>query len=266
MSEEINLKTLIRQAGIAIQQNKRSLILFFVMIMGLSSAYYAKVMMMPKYKTAIILKSKYIKMDQLNQMFSKFNASIADDETNSSLASVFKKSHILRFDIEEMNADPRDKSEKFRLYNLTMINAQKPSNDISIAIDSAIAEIQNEYAHENEIQENINSISAAIADIDSLISVAIKAGIGLGNRIEGNNQTTFASDIYKGTNDIILQKESYQKQLSFFAAKNLIFKTSPYVVTKKIETPIIIFAIGLLVWLLSSVLWIGMCMIFNSEE
>ncbi|MBP7478192.1 MAG: hypothetical protein KA797_06700, partial [Chitinophagales bacterium] len=232
-------------------------------------AYYAKVVMMPKYKTSIILKSKYIKIDQLNRMFSKFDACLADNDINQTdpnLAKIFKNAHILKFNIEEMNADPRDKSEKFRMYNLTMISAKKPEKNISTAIDSAIAAIQQEFADENEIQENVNSISVAIADIDSLIAVAIKAGKGLGNRMEGNNQTTFASDIYKGTNDIILQKESYQKQLSFFAAKNLIFKTSPYIISKKIETPIIIFAIGLIVWTLISILWIGASMIYNSEE
>lgn len=202
-------------------------------------------------------------------MFSKFDACLADNDINQTdpnLAKIFKNAHILKFNIEEMNADPRDKSEKFRMYNLTMISAKKPEKNISTAIDSAIAAIQQEFADENEIQENVNSISVAIADIDSLIAVAIKAGKGLGNRMEGRIKLLLRVIYTKGPMISFYKKRVIKNNCHFLLQKISFSKHLPILFQKKIETPIIIFAIGLIVWTLISILWIGASMIYNSEE
>ena len=236
--------------------------------MLLSTAYFFKVILLPKYNSEVILKSKFIKIDQLKASIDKINSYLEKDSSlneNKEQFHLFEKANILKFDISELNADPRDKEEKFRLYKLVTIHSKYPNKNIEQITDIVINDIRKDFENENEIKENILILKASISDIDSLIQIAFKAGRSMENRLGSNTQTIMLTDIYKGINEIIQQRDGYMRTLNFYSSENLLFKTSPINITQKISFPIIILFIGFAFWLFLSLSYVFVLIIFDDN-
>lgn len=264
-SDEIQIKNLIKKVILIYNKKRKKIYSLLGLIILLCSIYFFRVMLAPKYRTEVILKSKYIKIDQLNACVNNLNLSI-EDPKDEIYYELFKKFNVLKIGISELNPDPRDKEEKFRLYLLKLIHSKAQIKGNEQILDTIVYVMQQKFAVENEISENIKILKFSIADIDSLIQIAFKAGRGIESHLGTSNQTFLMSDIYKGIKDIIQQREGYQKQLSFYDTSNLVFKSSPSVQSKNFKFPFIIFLVGLGVWSFIVAVWIGFSTIMNEES
>jgi hypothetical protein len=250
--DELDLRQLSKRIAEIFKVNKRFLLYILVGIMLLSSAYFIKVVLNPKYQSEVFLKTKFVKIEQLEVMFKKYNSYINAPNTNpisGILGGFLSKANITGFEIIEVNIDPKDKDLKFRLYKLKTEFSEKPNQYAEPAIDSVIADIQSFIGNDNEIIENKKRLREGILETDSLIKIAFNAGNNMKNRIQENGQMLVMSDIYNSISGILSKKEGYQIELAFYKNENLIYKSSPNLISKTINTPVIIFVISFLVWL-----------------
>lgn len=268
-NDEIDLKQLGKKVVKIFSKRKKLFTIMLMVIMLLALAYFIKVLINPIYKSEVILKSKFVKMEQLESCFKKYNSYINAPNTNpinKELGETLKKANILKYELSEINADPKDKDIKFRLYNLRVLYSDKPNELSEKALNLTIMDVQNFIAGENEIIENKKRLSSGIIETDSLIKIAFNAGNNMKNRIQDNGQMLIMSDIYKSINDILTKKENYQIELAFYNNENLVFKSSPSLVSKKIEMPIVIFLVAFFLWVLIVGAYIVFDIVFKDEE
>ena len=268
-NDEIDLKQLGRKVTKIFAKRKKLFTIIFTVIMLLALAYFIMVMIKPVYKSEVILKSKFVKMEQLESCFKKYNSYINAPNTNpinKELGDMLKKANILKYELSEINADPKDKDIKFRLYNLRVLYSDRPNELSDKVLNMTITDVQNFIASENEIIENKKRLLSGIIETDSLIKIAFNAGNNMKNRIQDNGQMLIMSDIYKSINDILTKKENYQIELAFYNNENLVFKSSPSLISKKIEMPIIIFFIAFFVWILIIGIYIVFDIVFKDDE
>jgi hypothetical protein len=268
-SDEIDLKQVGKKVTKIFYKRKKLFVSLLCVIMIFALAYFVYVLIIPVYKSEVILKSKFVKMEQLESCFKKYNSYINAPNTNpinKQLGDILKKANILKYELSEINADPKDKDIKFRLYNLKILYSDKPNEMSEKALNMTIQDVQNFIASENEVIENKKRLLSGIIETDSLIKIAFDAGNNMKNRIQNNGQMLVMSDIYKSINDILTKKEIYQIELAFYNNENLVFKSSPSLISKKIEMPIIIFVIAFFLWAFIVGVYITFDIIFKDEE
>ena len=268
-SDEIDLKQVGKKVVKIFSKRKKLFMSLLITITLISLLYFVKVLNRPVYKSEVILKSKFVKMEQLESCFKKYNSFINAPNTNpinKELGKILNKANILKFELTEINADPKDKDIKFRLYDLRVLYSDKPNELSEKALNLTISDVQNFISTENEIIENKKRLVSGIIETDSLIKIAFNAGTNMKNRIQENGQMLVMNDIYKSINDILTKKEIYQAELAFYNNENLIFKSSPSLISKKIEMPILIFVFAFFLWAFIVSVYIAFDIIFKDEE
>jgi hypothetical protein len=238
--------------------------------MGLSLAYFIKVMVKPSYKSEVVLKSKYVRKDQLENIIQKYNTAIQEEDTfiSQKLYNVFTKCHIVKLEIAEIKPDitSPDKDDKTKYYKLISYHSQKPSHVEIEDITFVINQIKEIASKDNDIIEGKKRTENAIAEIDSLVNVAFEAGNSFKDKMNMPGNMMVMNDLYKSLNDILARKTTLKSELSGYQTENVIFKASPLVLNKKITMPTIIFVIGFAIWLLICSMWIAGVLVFGDEE
>ena len=238
--------------------------------MGLSLAYFIKVMVKPSYKSEVVLKSKYVRKDQLENIVQKYNTAIQEEDTfiSQKLYNVFTKCHIVKLEIAEIKPDitSPDKDDKTKYYKLISYHSQKPSHVEIEDITFVINQIKEIASKDNDIIEGKKRTENAIAEIDSLVNVAFEAGNSFKDKMNMPGNMMVMNDLYKSLNEILARKTTLKLELSGYQTENVIFKASPLILNKKITMPTIIFVIGFAVWFLICAVWIGGVLVFGDEE
>jgi hypothetical protein len=269
-SEEIDLKQLAKKVIKISSNRKKTLTLLFILIMGLSLAYFIKVMVKPSYKSEVVLKSKYVRKDQLENIVQKYNTAIQEEDTfiSQKLYNVFTKCHIVKLEIAEIKPDitSPDKDDKTKYYKLISYHSQKPSHVEIEDITFVINQIKEIASKDNDIIEGKKRTENAIAEIDSLVNVAFEAGNSFKDKMNMPGNMMVMNDLYKSLNDILARKTTLKLELSGYQTENVIFKASPLVLNKKITMPTIIFVIGFAIWFLICSMWIAGVLIFGDDE
>ena len=269
-SEEIDLKQLAKKVIKISSNRKKTLTLLFILIMGLSLAYFIKVMVKPSYKSEVVLKSKYVRKDQLENIVQKYNTAIQEEDTfiSQKLYNVFTKCHIVKLEIAEIKPDitSPDKDDKTKYYKLISYHSQKPSHVEIEDITFVINQIKEIASKDNDIIEGKKRTENAIAEIDSLVNVAFEAGNSFKDKMNMPGNMMVMNDLYKSLNDILARKTTLKLELSGYQTENVIFKASPLVLNKKITMPTIIFVIGFAIWFLICSMWIAGVLVFGDEE
>ena len=269
-SEEIDLKQLAKKV-IKISSNRKKIFTtMLIVIMGLSLAYFIKVMVKPSYKSEVVLKSKFVRKDQLESIIQKYNTAIQEEDTfiTQKLYNVLTKCHIVKLEIAEIKPDisSPDKDDKTKYYKLISYHSQKPSHVEIEDITFVINQIKEIASKDNDIIEGKKRTENAIAEIDSLVNVAFEAGNSFKNKMKMPGNMMVMNDLYKSLNEILARKTTLKLELSGYQTENVIFKASPLVLNKKITMPTIIFVIGFAVWFLICAVWIGGVLVFGDEE
>jgi hypothetical protein len=269
-SEEIDLKQLAKKVIKISSNRKKTFTLLFILIMGLSLAYFIKVMIKPSYKSEVVLKSKYVRKDQLENIIQKYNTAIQEEDTfiSQKLYNVFTKCHIVKLEIAEIKPDitSPDKDDKTKYYKLISYHSQKPSHVEIEDITFVINQIKEIASKDNDIIEGKKRTENAIAEIDSLVNVAFEAGNSFKDKMNMPGNMMVMNDLYKSLNDILARKTTLKLELSGYQTENVIFKASPLVLNKKITMPTIIFVIGFAIWFLICSMWIAGVLVFGDEE
>jgi len=269
-NDEIDLKQLWKRVVKGLQTNKKLFTIFLFVIMGFSAAYFISVVLNPNYKSEQILKSKAIKYDQVEKIVEKINSYIEDSSLNkldSTSAQYINNSGLYFITISENEVDVKDKTELFRLYTMNLFYNKLPSDKTIQDISIIIRTIQGYCSKDNEVEEEQIKLNNSIHELDSLIHLAYDVGNQYKEnmRSTGSGQIMIMNDMYKGINDLTNQKLNFQMEFSLLDSHNIIFDSSPVVVSKKIERPYLIFLIGFFLWVLIVSAWIVFDIIFGDN-
>jgi len=269
-SEEIDLKQLAKKV-IQISKNRKKIFtMLLIVTMGLSLAYFIKVMIKPSYKSEVVLKSTYVRKDQLENIIAKYNMAIQDEDTSitKKVYDVILTCNIVKIEISEIKPDitSPDKDDKTKYYKLISYHSQKPISSEIEKITIVINHIKEIASQDNDIIEGKKRTERAIAEIDSLVNVAFEAGNSFKNKINMPGSMMVMNDLYKSLNEILARKTALTAELTCYQTENVIFKASPLIFNKKITMPTIIFVIGFVIWVLICTLWIGGVLIFGDGD
>ena len=269
-SEEIDLKQLAKKVILIANKRKKSLTALLIVIMGLSLAYFIKVIIKPSYKSEVVLKSKYVRKDQLENIIAMYNNSIEEEDTSitKNVYDVLTSCNIVKIEISEIKPDitSPDKDDKTKYYKLISNHSQKPNSKELENISLVINQIKGITSQDNDIIEGKKRTEKAIAEIDSLVNVAFEAGNSFKNKMNMPGNMMVMNDLYKSLNDILARKTGLMYELTGYQTENVIFKASPLVLNKKITMPTIIFVIGFAIWFLICIVWIGGILVFGDGE
>lgn len=269
-SEEIDLKQLAKKVILISKNRKKIFTTMLMVIMGLSVAYFVKVMIKPSYKSEVVLKSKYVRKDQLENIIAKFNTAIQEEDTSitKNVYDVLMYCNIVKIEISEIKPDitSPDKDDKTKYYKLISFHSEKPNTIEIEKIAIVINQIKEIASQDNDIFEGKKRTEKAIAEIDSLVNVAFEAGNSFKNKMNMPGNMMVMNDLYKSLNDILARKTGLTAELSSYQTENVIFKASPLVLNKKITMPTIIFVIGFAIWFLICTVWVGGVLVFGDGE
>lgn len=273
---EIDLRIIGKKIVSVFRNKKTNFISIFILIFLLSSLYFLKVIYIPSYKASFILKSKYVKFDQVKQNLEQYNYYINAPELNPLSKDVSKAINLIdirKIDIVEVkNNDDllnKENENRYKLYNISIVFKEKPLLDnISKVKNIILKDIQENCVKDNEIIENKVRLQNNVKELDSLIKVAYDAGNGYKNKIgtSGAGQLLVMNDLYKGINELINQKINCQKDLNMHKLENIIFQSSPMNISNKIEYPWVIFAVAFLIWSFIVSIWTIGIIVFAEEK
>ena len=254
-SDVIDLKKLGKRIINTAKTKKKIFGLILVIILIISFFFFIKAIYSPSYKAALVLKTKFYKFDQLDQTIEKYNYHISTPNMNpldKSLSKYFESSNVDKIQIKEINPDPKDKEEKYRLYNLIISFTSQPNVNSIDGINKLIVDIQNQGGQDHEIIEQKKRCIEGIAELDSLIKIASEAGSNYNTNLRsgGNGQLMVMNDLYKGISELISQKLNSQRELAMLQNQNIIYQSTPVLVSKKVQLPVIIIIIGFIIWFL----------------
>jgi hypothetical protein len=267
-SDEIDLKQLGKKVLRIARNRKKIFISFLVAFMLISLAYFIKVMVKPSYKSEVVLKSRFVRKDQLQSIINKYNIEIQDSKKLqvSKGNDYLEKNGIVKMEIVEIKPDitSPDKDDRTKYYKLISFHFQKPNytEEFNLLIDD-IKEIS---CQDNDIIEGKKRTLEAIAEIDTLVEVAFEAGNSFKDKMNMPGNMMVMNDLYKSLNDILARKTSLKAELSGYSTENIIFKASPLIVSKKVTMPMIIFIIGIFSWFIFCMFWIGGVLVFGEEN
>ena len=205
-SEEIDLKQLAKKVILISKNRKKIFTTMLMIIMGLSVAYFIKVMIKPSYKSEVVLKSKYVRKDQLENIIAMYNNSIQEEDTSitKKVYDVLMSCNIVKIEISEIKPDitSPDKDDRTKYYKLISFHSEKPNAVEIEKIAIVINQINAIASLDNDIIEGKKRTEKAIAEIDSLVSVAFEAGNSFKNKMNMPGNMMVMNDLYKSLNDI----------------------------------------------------------------
>lgn len=272
---EVDLRIIGKKIVNVFNSKKTKFTSIFIIIFLLATLYFLKVVYMPSYKASFILKSKYVKFDQVKQNLEQYNYYISASELNPLTPEVSEAISLVdlrKIEIVEVkNNDDllnKDNENRYKLYNITVVFKQKPWKDNILKVKNIILkDIQQNCVKDNEIIENKVRLQNNVNELDSLIKVAYDAGKGYKNKIglSGTGQLLVMNDLFKGINELISQKINCQKELKMHEQENIIFQSSPMNISNKIEYPWTIYAIAFFLWAIIVSIWTIGIIVFTEE-
>jgi hypothetical protein len=269
-SEEISLKDLGKKI-VKISKSKRKIFTWLLLgIMALSAAYFAKVVLKPRYKSEVILKSKFVRKEALMSILEYYNNSIANDYEliDKAVKNSLINSQIAKLEANEIKPDftSPDKDDKTKYYKFTMAHFQKPVLKSSEDFNILLNDIKTKIAIDQDIAIGKKRAEEAIVELDSLLKTALPAGNSFKNRMDGGSSMLIMNDLYRSLEELLSKKSGLRTELKYYQTENLIYQISPIVVSKKISFPLIIFVIGLGVWFFVCLTWVGAIIVFSDDE
>jgi hypothetical protein len=269
-TDEISLKELSKKIIRISNKKKKTFTLLFIGIMLLSAAYFIKIIIKPSYKSEVILKSKFLRKDAFNNILETLNTSLKDGEgeMDDKLRAKFLESSVIRIETTEIKADitSPEKDDRTKYYRLTMLHSDKPKKTIKENFPIILQEIKENAAIDNDISINKKKTEEAITELDSLLQTALPAGNSFKNRMDAGTSMLVMNDLYKSLNELLARKSGLKTELQYYQTENLVYQASPIVLSKRISFPLIIFAVGLLVWIFICLIWIGGIIVFGDED
>jgi hypothetical protein len=273
---EVDLKKVGKQVARIFSLKKTKFTYLFIVIFLIATAYFLKVVFIPSFKSSFILKSKYVKFDQVKQNIEQFNYYISAPEFNPLSSEVSKAINTIdlrKIEVVEIkNNDDllnKDNENRYKLFNITFVFKKNPEmGHISKVKNIILQDIQKNSVFDNEIMENKVKLENNVRELDSLIKVAYEAGKRYENHIgsSGSGQLLVMNDLFKGINELISQKINCQKELNMHKQENIIFQSSPMFVSNKIEYPWAIFVIAFFVWFAIVSVWTIGIIVFTDPE
>lgn len=274
-NDEINLKELGKKVVKAFNNKKKVFYVILFVLLALSTLYFLKVIYSPSYKANCILVSRNIKKDQLQGNIDLYSNYIKNPDLtiiDKSISDKLTYLNITSIKIEELkNIDAIPvKENEYNYIQYKLLLTYNSKNDYSVTnnfIELIIKDIQNNQSQDNRVIELKKRYEIGITDIDSIIKIASQAGNSYTNKISsaGSGQLMVMNDIYNGINNLVTQKLNLQQELSMLQPNNLLFKSTPTIVTKAIEYPWAIFSIALLIWGLICGIWILLHLVFGEN-
>lgn len=269
-NDEISLRDLSKKVLKIVHRKKKVFTSILIGIMALSSAYFIKVVFKPSYKSEVILKSKFLRKEALMNILETQNAGLKDDEgeMDPKLKTKFIESSIVKLEATDIKADitSPDKDDRTKYYRLTMLHSEKPKKAIKENFPFILNDIKENAAIDNDITINKKKTEEAIAELDSLLQTALPAGNSFKNRMDAGTSMLVMNDLYKSLNELLARKVGLKTELQYYQTENLVYQASPIVLSKKISFPLIIFAVGLLIWAFICMIWIGGIIVFGDED
>lgn len=270
-SDEINLKQLGKKIIKISKENRKKFTLILLVILIISSIFFINVIVNPSYKAEMILKTRFIKKDQLEKVIDKYNSSISNPILNpidTNVSRYIKSSDIFLISVKDNEVDVKDKGEIYRFYTYRLFFNSLPKSESIEKVNVLIKDIQQNCIKDNEIVQNKILIQNEINELDSLIRIAYSVGNSYKTKLESgyNGQLLVMNDLYKGINELSNQKANLQNSLAMLQTDNIIFQTSPTILSKKTKYPIIFFFVGFFIWISICSLWIVICILFGDDN
>ena len=274
-SDEIDLKQLRRQVGTIVKARKKLFISILCIFVLLATVFFIKTIYSPSYKATCILVSKNIKKDQINENIEYYNNFIKNPGLSISNSKLLKSLELINLsslkidELKNTEALPVKENEyNYVQYKLTAIyNSNSSYPIISIFFDTLISDIQQINSKDNRVVEMKIRYESGLKDIDSIINIANKAANNYTSKISSNSnsQLMVMNDIYNGINNLVTQKLNLTQELSMLQPHNLIFKSTPIIITKKLEYPWTIFIIAILIWIIVCIVMTLFELIFGEK-
>lgn len=273
-SEEIDLKRLAKNVLSICKSKKKIFLTLLAIILSIAISLFLIIIMRPSYKANILLKSKYLKYDQLNQSVQKYNYYLSEPASNTlseELSSGLIQNGVTKISVIEAANDEdinKEKKQTYKLYRFTLNFKRTPNRNNLKVFDVVLSDMQSSLDIDNEIAEERKKLNQVITELDSLIQVAYSAGNSYKNKIESGHsgQLLVMNDLYKGINELISQKVYSQNALAMLNKENIVFFSSPIVVSKSIEYPWLIITGALIFWFIICFIWVVITMLFSHYE
>lgn len=260
-SDEIDLKQLGKRVFKISKDKKKPFTLIFLFLFLIAMYFFISEVFKPSYKAEFILKTKVVKKDQLEKVIEKYNSSILNTQLNpinNEISNFLKSSNIFLLSVKENEVDSKDKGESYRFYTYRVFFSSLPKEETINNLDLLLKDIQSNCSKDNEIIQNKILIQNEIIQMDSLINVAFSVGNTYKQKLENgtNNQLLVMNDLYKGINELSNQKANLQNSLAMLQPENIIFQTSPSILSQKTKYPTIFFLFSIVAWIVICGFWI----------
>ncbi len=261
-SEVIDLKLLIINITKKIKFKSKTIIIAFIIIMCLSTLYFLKTLYIPTYKATIVLKSKLVSANNFDQIIEVYNYGASNPELTRLDPKLYKTLKEIRFVkitavqlVSKVGKTNTDEEGKFKLYKTSILFKSKPDIDkFEVQKDEILNDIRLRCINDNEIIENKKKLISNSLELDSLISLAYEAGNSYKNKIvSSNGQLMVMNNLYSGINELLTEKLNCQKEIAFHESNNIIFQSSPTIVSNSFEFSWLIYGLGIILWILVSI-------------
>jgi hypothetical protein len=269
-SDEISLKELGKKVLLICRQKKKTFMTLLIGIMVLSAAYFSKVVLKPSYKSEVVLKSKFLRKDAFVNILEYYNMSMSNnyEDIGTEVKNSLINSQIAKLESAEIKADlsSPDKDDRTKYYRFTMTHTQKPTKSLDNDFKVLLYDIKQKVAIDNDVSIGKQKTEEAINELDSLLKTALPAGDAFKNKINSGTSMLIMNDLYKSLNELLARKSGLKTEQQYFQTENLIYQVTPIVLSKKISFPLIIFFIGIGIWLLICSIWVGFVLVFSGDE
>ena len=148
-----------------------------------------------------------------------------------------------------------------------MIYSKKPELEDLKIYNTIIKDIQNKFMSDNEVIEQKVKLTNYVKELDTLLLVANKAGNSYKDKlVNQSSQMLIMDDLYAGLNELIVQKVNNQSELALLSSENILFSSSPIIVSRQIEYPWIIFIVAFAIWFSFCAIWTILVLIFSEND
>lgn len=265
-NDEIDLKGLAKKVLLVVAKKKKKFTLLLIGIFALSLIYFLKEVIKPTYISEMIVETRMLRNDQIQNMVSYYNQAIKnDDPLPDSILSMIDYNNLKKIESIQVKKDIQsaDKEEDEKLFKVTFYHSSRPQklDDVRLIID----DFKRMASEENDIGVLRQNTAQSILEIDSLIHTATEAGNNFKKNLGSPNSMVVLNDMYKSLNEILIRKSSLLIQQRLLESNNLLYKASPLVLSKKIDFPFVIFLIGGLLWFLICFCWVAGIIVFGED-
>lgn len=257
-NEEINLRLLIKSALEIIKSSSKTFLLLFIFIFIFFGVLYTYISIKPTYKTSLMLKSRYVGINQLNSIVEKFNSDIelSDDKSEKSVFLI--ENNISSFKISEIKlSEASQKEDKNSYYDLNIFFNTNPDINEDTFINSIIINLKEYIEEDKEILSNKNIFEQYLIELDELSSINFEAIQDFKSVINDSPENLIVvSDIFHNLRETLKMKRDVETDLFGYQNENLIYSIAPITIQKQYTKPYILFFIAFIIWLIVCFFWV----------